>query len=286
MANKSGERLTDHLSPTNQKLFRSLPQSLVKEFDTALDLRRGGDERYGGLNRYMTQTNYGHTTNMLRRIHYIDNRYPYITEGLSPQDKDDAEIMITVHDIGEAHPKVKDVPSTGPERESEEGQRRKRYEPKFGYIFLGKIPDPIFRHRAQDNYKRVIAKDYRDPLAQIVQITDKDEGTFWGGLEGIYSQYPRFGYSEPPEILIEILEENLVKFAVPFALLAPHLGKRGREQLDMFANEELDRIEAAGYNQSIRLTRKFISEAISYPVQNHGLQPFYIKSVRDLAIAS
>lgn len=274
------ERIIDHISPTNKDLLRSQPPNLVKLLHAALDsVKRGQNREYGRLNQYMTQTNLGHTVTMLDMLHAMVYRYPNITKGL---DIPFMEIMIIFHDIGEAHPKIGDVPSCGPDRESIDGMRRKRYEPKLAYLFLGKIPNPEIRTYARSAQFRSWLRDYRDPEAQIVQILDKDEGTARGGLEGIYSRYPRFGYLKPPDILMNSMEQNLAKFLTPVCHLAPLISTAGRNELLQLSNEELDRVEVAGYGEAVHYARNFLRTSVLYPRQ----QPIYITTIRDLAVTS
>lgn len=274
------ERIIDHLLSCNQELLRSQPPNLVKLLHTALaSVKRGQNKQYGELNKYMTQTNLGHTIAMLDMLHDISYRLPNITRGLNIPFM---ETMITFHDIGEAHPKIGDVPSCGPDRESEDGMRRKRFEPKFAYLFIGMIPNPEIRMYARSSYFRNWLRDHRDPEAQLVQVLDKGEGTSRGDLEEIYTRYPEFGYTNPPQVLIDSMEQNLAKLMIPICHLAPLLDISGRNELLQFSNEELDKVEAAGYGNSVHYARNFLKTAIRYPRP----QTLYIKTVRELAVAS
>lgn len=282
MSIKPSERIIDHVaSRDTQDRLRSLPPTLVRKLHTGLNnVRRGQNSEHAIFSQFMSQTDLGHVNSMLTMRREITNNFPYITKGLNePQ----IETQIITHDIGEPHPRIGDVASCGPDRNSAQGQRIKRYEYKVGFLLLGLIPDQELRAYARTAYTRAWFRDYRDPEAQLVQILDKMEGTTRGGIDGIYTAYLKLGYSQPSKLLIRYIELNLAKLLTPVSRLAPMLDMQGKIELIELVNREFDRVENAGYGESADFARQLVKPAVLS--SRRRPQPFFPPdiSIRELA---
>lgn len=264
MSARERPRFMDHVSPANQRLLRAIPPHLLKQAEEGLNsVRRGqGNKRLEPYNNEFYETDLGHTIDMLDLAEEISTRFPNITRGI---DRDALQRMIMVHDLGEVDPRIGDVPFCGPERDSPIGLRKKALEPYAAVRILRRIPKPEIREPFMQAYRQYDRRNLRDPLAQLVKLADTIQGTTRAGLDGIFARYRDFGLDIPPQSLQEHIEQSLPKMMSPALNLARLLEKPGRAELDELIDEELQRLQIAGYEELARFADLLYSPLILYP---------------------
>lgn len=252
---KDQEReILNYLTPELQRVYNSIPRELTGRYEIGLDsILRGQAENHWPFNRHFQETDWMHTLDMVKMISGIRARFPNLTTEI---DLNEATIQAYIHDGGEIY--VGDVPARGPQRESADGQRRKRLEPIcVTRCLIPQIPNPSLKNRISRSYNRFMFQDPNDKEAVFVRLMDKAQGTTAAGARFLFGRYKYEGFSEPTEGLNEHVTITLKTMMETATHLKSIISPASQRELSVFVNEELTVLQDLGYFDQVRGAKFF-----------------------------